>query len=136
VLTQAREELIQKTVESLRGAPRRSCTCTTRRRWRNAAGLPLDRTVSSSSRSRTRSGAGSGGRLLPDSEVTYQYSPESSPRPRWSSRSSLDAVFDVWEARARAKGDRQPPSTVEYATPNVYADQIEWCGRQLERGTR
>ena len=44
-----------------------------------------------------------------------------------------DRVFDVWEPTPMRKAIVNLPSTVEYATPNVYADQIEWCGRQLAR---
>src|SRR5947199_249674 len=72
--------------------------------------------------------------LLPDSVITYQYSPESFTSTEMEFAVEIcDAVFDVWEPTPERKAIVNLPSTVEYATPNVYADQIEWCGRQLAR---
>jgi 2-isopropylmalate synthase len=136
VLTQAREELIQKTAESLRGAPRAilhlyNSTSVAQRRWV----FRLDRDgiveLAVENAKRCREAVD---RLLPDSAVTYQYSPESFTSTEMDFALEIcDAVFDVWEPTPERKAIVNLPSTVEYATPNVYADQIEWCGRQLAR---
>src|SRR6185295_139069 len=44
-----------------------------------------------------------------------------------------DAVLDVWQPTPARKAILNLPSTVEMATPNVYADQIEWFGRHVAR---
>jgi 2-isopropylmalate synthase len=136
VLTQARSELIQRTVESLRGAPRAilhlyNSTSVAQRRWvfrLDREGI-LELAVENAKRCRELVE-----RLLPDSEVTYQYSPESFTSTEMDFAIEIcDRVFDVWEPTPERKAIVNLPSTVEYATPNVYADQIEWCGRQLAR---
>jgi 2-isopropylmalate synthase len=136
VLTQAREELIQKTVESLRGAPRAilhlyNSTSVAQRRWvfRLDRDGVVELAVENAKRCREAVE-----RLLPDSDVTYQYSPESFTSTEMEFAVEIcDAVIDVWEPTPERKAIVNLPSTVEYATPNVYADQIEWCGRQLDR---
>ena len=135
VLTQAREPLIERTFEALKGARTRSCISTTRRRrrsgaWCSASIAPASRRSRSTPR---RSSA---------------TAPPRSPRP--SGRSSIrrrsftgteldfavevcDAVIDVWQPTPEHKMIVNLPATVEMATPNVYADQIEWMSRHLAR---
>jgi 2-isopropylmalate synthase len=136
VLTQAREELIQRTLESLRGAPRAivhlyNSTSVAQRRWvfrLDRAGI-AELAVENAKRCRDFAE-----RLLPDTEVMFQYSPESFTSTEMDFAVEIcDRVFDVWEPTPERRAIVNLPSTVEYATPNVYADQIEWCGRQLAR---
>jgi 2-isopropylmalate synthase len=139
VLTQAREELIRKTVESLRGAPRAilhlyNSTSVAQRRWvfRLERDGVVELAVENAKRCRDAVEL-----LLPDSEVTFQYSPESFTSTEMDFALEIcDAVFEVWEPTPGHKAIVNLPSTVEYATPNVYADQIEWCGRRLQRRRR
>jgi 2-isopropylmalate synthase len=136
VLTQAREELIERTIESLRGAPRvivhlYNSTSVAQRRWVFRLDRPGIVQLAVENAKRCRDVAE---RLLPDSEVTFQYSPESFTSTEMDFAIEIcDRVFDVWEPTPERKAIVNLPSTVEYATPNVYADQIEWCGRHLAR---
>ena len=106
VLTQAREELIQKTVESLRGAPRAilhlyNSTSVAQRRWvfrLERQGI-VELAVENAKRCREFVE-----RLLPDTEVTYQYSPESFTSTEMDFAVEIcDRVFDVWEPTLERK---------------------------------
>src|SRR5436305_1415205 len=67
-------------------------------------------------------------------DVTFEYSPESFSGTEMDFAVEIcDRVFDVWQPTAARKAIVNLPNTVELSTPNVYADQIEWCGRQLAR---
>src|SRR5213079_3281867 len=124
------------TVESLRGAPRAilhlyNSTSVAQRRWvfRIERQGIVELAVENAKRCREFVE-----RQLPDTEVTYQYSPESFTSTEMDFAVEIcDCVFDVWEPTPERKAIVNLPSTVEYAMPNVYADQIEWCGRQLAR---
>ena len=136
VLTQAREDLIERTVESLVGAPRANV------HLYNAVAPLFRRVVFNVDRDECRAIATRGTemvmkyaeQLLGDTAFGYQYSPEifTGAELEFSLEVS-EAVMDVWQP----EGDREIilnlPATVEMATPNVYADQIEWFSRNISR---
>jgi 2-isopropylmalate synthase len=135
VLTQAREELIQRTFEALAGAPRAivhlyNATAPVMRRV--VLGLDEDGIVDLAVRH---------ARLLmnhaarqPVTRWTFQYSPEmfSGTELAFSKR-VVDAVTAVWQPTPQRKCIVNLPSTVEHSTPNIFADMVEWMHRNLER---
>jgi 2-isopropylmalate synthase len=135
VLTQAREHLIERTFEALRGAPRvivHLYNATSPVMRRRVLGLDEDRLVAL---------AVDHARLLrdlaaarPDTEWTFEYSPEmfSGTELDFSLR-VVDAVTAVWQPTPERRCIVNLPSTVEHSTPNVFADMIEWMHRGLER---
>ena len=65
---------------------------------------------------------------------TFQYSPEVFSGTELDfAKEVVDAVTEVWDANPERKVIINLPATVEMATPNVYADQIEWMHRNLKR---
>ena len=67
----------------------------------------------------------------PETEWTFQYSPESFTGTELDfAKEVCDAVLDVWQPTPQRKVIINLPATVEMATPNVYADQIEWMSPQ------
>jgi 2-isopropylmalate synthase len=135
VLTQAREDLIRRTMESLRGAKRAIIHVY------NATAPVFRRTVFNTDREGVKRIAVQSAKLIreiaqtmPETQWTYQYSPEV------FSGTELDfalevcnAVTEVWEPTPAHKIIFNLPATVEMATPNIYADQIEWMHRNLVR---
>ncbi len=73
-------------------------------------------------------------RAYPDTQWSFQYSPEifSSTELEFSVE-VCNAVIDVWQPTPDNKIILNLPATVECATPNVYADQIEWFGRHVDK---
>src|SRR3712207_3011632 len=72
--------------------------------------------------------------LLGDCDFGYQYSPEVFTSTELDFALDVcEAVSDVWQPSADREIILNLPATVEVATPNVYADQIEWFSRQLTR---
>jgi 2-isopropylmalate synthase len=70
----------------------------------------------------------------PETHFTLQYSPEVfSGTELEFAKDVCDAVFDIWQPTPDHKAIVNLPATVEMATPNVYADQIEWMHRNLAR---
>jgi len=70
----------------------------------------------------------------PGVDWIFQYSPESFTGTELDYAVEVcDAVSQVWEPTPQRKVIMNLPATVEMATPNIYADQIEWVGRQLAR---
>jgi 2-isopropylmalate synthase len=70
----------------------------------------------------------------PQTEWTFQYSPESFTGTEIDYAVEIcDAVLDVWQPTPAHKCIINLPSTVEMATPNIYADQIEWFCRHVQR---
>ena len=68
---------------------------------------------------------------MPQTEIIYQYSPESFTGTELDFAIEIcDAVMDVWQPTPERKMILNLPATVEMATPNIYADQIEWFGAQ------
>ena len=135
VLTQAREPLIRRTFESLRGARRvivhlYNATAPVMRKV--VLGLDEDGIVDL---------AVTEARLFvelaaqqPATGWTFQYSPEmfSGTELAFSKR-VVDAVTDVWQPTRERKCIINLPSTVEHSTPNIFADMIEWMHRHLAR---
>jgi 2-isopropylmalate synthase len=134
VLCQAREELIARTVEALRGAPKVIF------HLYNSTSELQRRVVFDMDRSGIIELAVQGTRLVKagletlDSEITFEYSPES------FTGTELDFAVDICTAVAEEWGATPDdpmiinlPSTVEMATPNIYADQIEWFARNFSR---
>ncbi|MCW7539534.1 2-isopropylmalate synthase [Aquabacterium sp. A7-Y] len=135
VLTQAREDLIRRTFESLRGAPRAIV------HLYNATAPAFRRIVFGMSREQVRELATGSARLIrelaaeqPGTAWTFQYSPEvfSGTELEFACE-VVNAVMDVWRPTPEHKAIVNLPATVEMSTPNVYADQIEWMHRHLQR---
>src|SRR5579862_4014114 len=135
VLTQARPELITRTFESVRGARRvimhlYNSTSTLQRRvvfGLDKAGI-VDIAVNGARLIRDLAEA------MPESDIVYQYSPESFTGTELDFAVEIcEAVMDVWQPTPQKKTILNLPATVEMATPNIYADQIEWFGRHVAR---
>ncbi len=135
VLTQCREPLIERTFESLRGVRKGilhlyNSTSTLQRRVVFGQGREGIRKIAVDTARFVRQQA----EQMPDSEIIYQYSPESFTGTELDYAVEIcDAVCDVWQPTPEHKVIINLPATVEMATPNVYADQIEWMGRHLGR---
>jgi len=135
VLTQARPELIRRSFESLRGARRaimhvyNSTSVVQRQKVFRAdkAGI-IDIAVAGAGEVRR------GAEKAPETEWVFQYSPESFTGTEVDYAVEVcDRVIDVWEPTAENPAILNLPSTVEMATPNIYADQIEWFCRHVSR---
>ncbi len=133
VLTQARAELIERSFESIRGARRAimhlyNSTSTLQRRvvfGLDKAGI-VDIAVNGARLIRDLA------EEMPETEVIYQYSPESFTGTELDFAVEIcEAVMDVWRPTPQKKTILNLPATVEMATPNIYADQIEWFGRNI-----
>jgi 2-isopropylmalate synthase len=136
VLTQCRDHLIERTFDSLRGAKRAIV------HFYNSTSTLQRRVVFGLDKAGITDIATSGARLCqkyaeaitPDTEIFYEYSPES------YTGTELDyalevcaAVIDVLQPTPDRPLIVNLPATVEMATPNVYADSIEWMSRNLPR---
>ena len=133
VLVQAREDLIEKTVQSLIGAKRviiHLYNSTSPAQRRAVFGLEKAEIVKVAVR-----GARWIHERLPrltGTDVRLQYSPESfSATEVEFAKEISEAVIDVWQPTPERKMILNLPDTVEVAMPNVYADQIEWMSRHL-----
>ena len=135
VLTQARDHLIHRTFESLAGAKRAivhlyNATSPVMRRV--ALGMNQDQIVEL---------AVENARLIqslaarqPETCWTFQYSPEHfSGTELEFSRRVVDAVTEIWQPTPAHKCIVNLPSTVEYSTPNIFADMMEWMHGNLAR---
>jgi 2-isopropylmalate synthase len=135
VLTQAREELIRRTFESLRGARRAIVHVY------NATAPAFRRIVFNQDRAGVTDIAVNAARLIlelsqqqPQTDWRFEYSPETFTATELEfSRDVCEAVLDVWQPTPERKVILNLPATVEVATPNIYADQIEWMHRNLSR---
>jgi 2-isopropylmalate synthase len=135
VLTQAREPLIERTYEALVGAPQAIV------HLYNSTSTLQRRVVFGLDREGIKDIAVHGAQLvakyaenLKGTEVFFEYSPESYTGTELEYAVEVcDAVFDVWEPSPDRKAIVNLPATVEMATPNVYADSIEWMHRNLSR---
>lgn len=133
VLTQAREPLIRRTMESVRGAKRVIVHIY------NAISPTFRDVVFNMSKAEVKAMAVDAVKLvkvlaadMPETEVIMQYSPETFTVTELEfSKEVCDAVTEAWEATPERKIIINLPATVEVATPNVYADQIEWMHRNL-----
>ncbi|MQA98449.1 MAG: 2-isopropylmalate synthase [Streptosporangiales bacterium] len=139
VLTQAREELIERTVQSLVGAKRATV------HMYNAAAPEFRRTVfgwPGDGRAECKQVAVEGTQAvmkyaeqyLGDCDFGYEYSPEIFMDTELDFALEItEAVMDVWQPGPGREIVVNLPCTVERSTPNVYADQIEWMSRNLSR---
>lgn len=134
VLTQARPALIQRTFESLKGAKKailhvyNSTSIVQREKVfkTDKAGI-IDIAIAGAKEVQRCAD------LAPDTDWTFQYSPESFTGTEIEfSVEVCDAVANVWQPTADKPIIFNLPSTVEVATPNVYADQIEWFCRNIQ----
>jgi len=135
VLTQARAELITRTFDSLKGARRAivhlyNSTSTTQRRVvfnLDRAGI-VDIAVKGAALIRELAAQ------RPETEWLFQYSPESFTGTELDFAVEIcDAVTAQWRPTPTRKAILNLPATVEMATPNIYADQIEWFSRHVAR---
>ncbi len=133
VLTQSREELIARTFESVRGSRRAimhlyNSTSELQRRvvfGQDRKGI-VDIAVTGAKICRDLIGT------VPETEIVHEYSPESFTGTELEFAVEIcDAVLDVWKPTAEKRAILNLPATVEMATPNIYADQIEWFGRNM-----
>ena len=133
VLTQARPELIERTYESLRGAPRAivhlyNSTSTLQRR----VVFGLDRAGIVDIAVRAARLCQDLNSTIPECDVRWEYSPESFTGTELDFAVTIcEAVMDVWKPTPDRRMILNLPATVEMATPNVYADQIEWFLRNI-----
>ena len=138
VLTQAREELIERTYESLRGAKQAIVHVY------NSTSELQRRVVFRSDKKGVKKiaidGAKwclSGAETVPDTDIRFEYSPESFTGTELDySLEVCEAVLDVWQATPERRAILNLPATVEMSTPNIYADQIEWFCTNLDRRER
>ena len=136
VLTQAREDLIERSVQSLVGVPRANI------HLYNALAPLFRRVVFHAGRDEIKDIAVRGTQVvmkhaenyLDTTVIGYEYSPEIFTGTELPfSVEVCEAVSDVWQPEDGREIILNLPATVEMATPNVYADQIEWFSRQLTR---
>ena len=136
VLTQAREDLIERTVQSLVGVHHANI------HLYNALAPLFRRVVFHASKDEIQDIAVRGTELvmkhsenyLGQTLIGYEYSPEIFTGTELPfSVEVCEAVSDVWQPEDGREIILNLPATVEMATPNVYADQIEWFSRQLTR---
>ncbi len=134
VLVQAREDLIERTVESLVGAKRAII------HLYNSTSPAQRRVVFGLSQAEIIEVAVRGAQWIKDrlprlagTDVRLQYSPESfSATEVEFSKEISEAVIDVWQPTPERKMILNLPDTVEVAMPNIYADQIEWMCRNIQ----
>jgi 2-isopropylmalate synthase len=133
VLTQAREHLIARTYESIAGAKRAIV------HLYNSTSVLQREVVFRTDRQGIVDIALEGARLcrryektVPEVEVFYEYSPESYTGTELEFAADIcNQVLEVLEPTSERKVIINLPATVEMATPNVYADSIEWMSRHL-----
>ncbi|MGJ8697342.1 MAG: 2-isopropylmalate synthase [Verrucomicrobiaceae bacterium] len=136
VLVQTRRHLIERTFEAIKGAKRvivhiYNSTSTLQRRV----------TFGDASREDIKAIAVTGAEVvkelvptIPETEIVLQYSPESfSDTELDFALECCEAVMEVWEPTPEKKMILNLPATVEWTTPNVHADQIEWMCRNISK---
>jgi 2-isopropylmalate synthase len=135
VLTQSRPELIRRSFEAVAGSRRAIM------HLYNSTSELQRRVVFGLGRDGIKDIAVTGAQLIRElaeaqhaTEIVYQYSPESFTGTELDFAVEVcDAVIDVWQPTKARKAILNLPATVEMATPNIYADQIEWFGRHVKR---
>jgi len=134
VLTQAREHLIDRTFEAIRGARRAivhlyNSTSTIQRRIVFETDVAGITEIAVEGAKRVRALA----EVQDETEIVYQYSPESFTQTEMEVALQVcEAVMDVWEPTPDRPMIFNLPATVEVATPNVFADQVEWFHRNVK----
>ncbi|GAB2883773.1 2-isopropylmalate synthase [Paralcaligenes sp. KSB-10] len=135
VLTQSRDELIRRTVESAAGAKQAIV------HMYNACAPAFRKIVFNMSKDQIKEVAVNGTRLIkeytkqhPETQWRYEYSPEvfSTTEPEFALE-VCNAVGEVWQPTPESKIIFNLPATIEATTPNLYADQIEWMHKNLDR---
>ncbi|AEA22632.1 2-isopropylmalate synthase [Pseudonocardia benzenivorans] len=135
VLTQARPELIERTYEACEGAPRAIV------HLYNSTSILQRRVVFRSDRTGITKIATDGAEDVlrfsekyPNTDWRFEYSPESYTGTELQYAVDIcNAVSEIWQPTPEAPMIVNLPATVEMATPNVYADSIEWMHRNLAR---
>ena len=133
VLTQAREHLIDKTFEALKG-----CKSAILHLYNSVSTLQR-KVVFKQDRDGVKKIAADGAAMvferlkhLPDTALTLQYSPESFTGTELDYALDVcETVLDCWKASKQNKVIINLPATVEMSTPNIYADQIEWMSNNF-----
>ncbi|MDR3087349.1 MAG: 2-isopropylmalate synthase [Azoarcus sp.] len=137
VLTQARDDIIDRTVEAIKGARKTivhvyNATSPTFREV--VFGMQPDEIIRLATLAVTRIRALAESGTLGGTKIMLEYSPETfSGTELEFAREVCDAVTAAWGARPDRKVIINLPATVELATPNHYADQVEWMHRHLAR---
>lgn len=135
VLTQARDDLIERTFESLKGAKRAIV------HYYNACAPSFRRIVFGQDKAGVKAIAVAAGQIIvrlaaerPETQWGFEYSPEvfSSTETDFAVE-VCNAVIAVFAPTPANKLILNLPATIECATPNNYADQIEWFGRHIDR---
>ena len=135
VLTQARDHLIERTYETLRGAKQAivhfyNSTSVLQRRVVFNADKDGIKKIAVDAALKCRSLEST----LPDTKIFYEYSPESYTGTELEYAVEVcNAVIEVIDPSPSHKMVINLPATVEMATPNVYADSIEWVSRNIDR---
>ena len=135
VLTQAREHLIDRTIESLDGAPNAIL------HLYNSTSTLQRRVVFKADRDGVKQIAIDGAKMVADriakcgaDNLRLQYSPESFTGTELDYALDVcEAVMEVWQPTAKNPTIINLPATVEMSTPNIYADQIEWMHRNFSK---
>ncbi|GGY85080.1 2-isopropylmalate synthase [Marinobacter zhanjiangensis] len=135
VLTQARPELIERTYQALEGAKRAIVHVY------NSTSTVQRQQVFGMDREGVKQIAVNGAKVVkdlatryPETDWTFQYSPESFTGTELDYAAEVvDAVTEVWRPDLGQKVIINLPATVEMATPNVFADQIEWICDKIQR---
>ena len=136
VLVQTREHLIRRTFEAIDGAKRAIVHI-----YNSTSPLQRRVTFGDATREQIRDLAIEGAKLvkelvptIPNTEVILQYSPESfSDTELDFALECCNGVIDVWQPTPEKKMIINLPDTVQWTTPNIHADMIEWMCRHLDR---
>ncbi len=136
LLVQTREHLIRRSFDAIKGARRVIVHI-----YNSTSPLQRKVTFGNASQDDIKKLAIDGAQLvkdlvptIPETEIVLQYSPESfSDTELDFALECCNAVIDIWQPTPEKKMIINLPDTVQWATPNVYADMIEWMGRKLNR---
>ena len=135
VLTQAREPLIRRTYDAIKGSKQAIV------HLYNSTSTLQRRVVFGMDKAGIKKIATDGAELclaltdtVKGTQVNFEYSPESYTGTELEfAKEVCDAVNNIWKPTPQWKTIMNLPATVEMATPNVYADSIEWMHRNLDR---
>ena len=133
VLTQARQHLIDRTIDSLRGAPNAIL------HLYNSTSTLQRRVVFKADRDGVKRIATDGAKMVADrlanagaDSLRLQYSPESFTGTELDYALDVcESVMEIWQSTPKNPTIINLPATVEMSAPNIYADQIEWMGRNF-----